>query len=351
MKKINVLQLITGLGMGGAEKVVLDLSSFINKEKFGSSVVSLNDRIELLDSFKIKNIKTKVLFGKNNLYDLFRLFFKVNSYVKDNSIQIIHAHMTHSLIIASFVKLLRPSLKIVYTSHNLNIGSKYREYIVWLLRPLRNLDIVFSEDILKFFYKKKHLVIPNGINIERYNLDVDKAKVFTITSIGRLEYVKNHTFLIDLANQLKDSIDFKIQIVGAGELEDQLKKKTSDLSLDKYVKFLGLRDDIPEILNSSHCFALPSYWEGLPIVLLEAAASKLPIISTPVGSIPSLINYNSGILCELEEFAENIIAIKKNYKSAIIRAELLFENVNKNYSISEIVQQHEQVYENLFNEK
>ena len=89
----------------------------------------------------------------------------------------------------------------------------------------------------------------------------------------------------------------------------------------------------------------------MPIVLLEAAASKLPIISTPVGSIPSLINYNSGILCELEEFAENIIAIKKNYESAIIRAELLFENVNKNYSISEIVQQHEQVYENLFNEK
>ena len=351
MKKIKILQLITGLGMGGAEKVVLDLSSFINEEKFDCSVVSLGDRIELLDSFKFKNIKTKVLFGKNNLYDFFRLFFNVNSYVKDNSIEIIHAHMTHSLLIASFVKILKPSLKIVYTSHNLNIGGKHREYIVWLLRPLRNLDIVFSEDILKFFYKKKQLVIPNGINIEKFNIDIDKPKVFTITSIGRLEYVKNHTFLIDLAYRLKDSMDFKLQIVGEGEFKDQLKKKTSALNLDKYVEFLGLRNDIPEILNSSHCFALSSYWEGLPIVLLEAAASKLPIISTPVGSIPSLINYNSGILCELEEFEKNIILIKKNYKSALVRAEVLFELVNKNYSISGIVKQHEQVYENLFNEK
>ena len=347
MNQIKVLQLITGLGMGGAEKVVLDLSKFIDNYSFQTHVVSLNDRTELLNEFLKNNIRVTVLNYKNNFYNFFKIIKQVHSYLKQNDIRILHAHMTHALIVACTLKLINPSLKIVFTSHNINIGSRLREIAVYLLKPLRNIDIIFSIDILKFFHKKNYIVIPNGIHIEKYSLNLLKPNIFTITCVGRLEYVKNHTFLIDLANKLKSKIKFKIQIVGAGELEQELKRKVINLGLEDYVFFLGLRNDIAKILNKSHCFVLPSHWEGLPIVLLEAAASNLPIISTPVGSIPSLINDSSGILCELNSFEKNIEEIYNNYDLAKQRSTNLYEIVRSNFSIKIIVNQHEMIYKEL----
>lgn len=347
MSQIKLLQLITGLGMGGAEKVVLDLSKFINNDSFQTHVVALSNKTELLNEFLHNNINVTVLNGKNNFKYFFKIIREVNSYVKQNAIQVLHAHMTHALIVACIIKLVNPRLKIVYTSHNINIGSRLREIMVYFLKPFRNIDIIFSKNILKFFYKKNHIVIPNGIHIEKYSLKLLKPKVFTLTCIGRLEYVKNHTFLVDLANKLKSKIKFKIQIVGAGELEQELKQKVHELGLQDYVFFLGLRNNVANILNESHCFVLPSHWEGLPIVLLEAAASKLPIISTPVGSIPSLIDDSLGILCELNDFEKNIEEIYYNYESAKQRSNKLYEIVSSKFSIKSIVNQHEKVYQNL----
>ena len=347
MDKYNILQLITGLGMGGAEKVVLDLTKHIDRENFEISVVSLTDRIELLDDFRDENINTTVLFGQKTLISFLYLVKKVNKYVKDNKIQLIHAHMTHALVIASVVKVLNPKIKIVYTSHNLNIGSRLRELLVWFLKPYRNIDIIFSKDILKFFYKKNHIVIPNGINLKKYDLNLKKHETFTITCVGRLEYVKNHEFLINLADKLKNEFEFKIQVVGTGVLESKLKSEVEKLKLENYIIFLGLRNDIPQILSKSHCFVLPSLWEGLPIVLLEAGASKLPIVSTSVGSIPSLLNENTAYVCDLTNFKNAIIEIFYDYDNALKKADKLYERIDSHYAIDSILKEHEKVYINL----
>lgn len=330
--------------MGGAEKVVLDISKYIDQKKFDCSVVSLNQRTELLSEFEFNSIKTKVLNSKKSLSHFIKIIRDVNQYIKENKIKIIHAHMTHSLIVASFIKVLNPKIKIIYTSHNFNIGSKLREIIVWLLKPFRKYDIVFSKEIVKFFYKKNYIVIPNGIHIQKYNLPKKKSKDFTITTVGRLEYVKNHSFLLDLAHDLKNHFDFKIQIVGAGELEESLKNKSEKLGLINYVNFLGLRNDIPKILSESDCFVLPSFWEGLPIVLLEAAASKVPIISTPVGSIPSLIGDDLGYLSDLSSFKDTLIHIINNQREAKEKSLKLFDFVKKNFSIDSVIKKHEEIY-------
>ena len=168
MKKINILQLITGLGMGGAEKVVLDLVKYTSKEEFNTTVVAMSKRDELYQEFLSNKIDTKLLKKSNSFKDILYIVNSINSLVKEKNIQIIHAHMTHSIIVASILKILNPSLKVVFTSHNFNIGSKFREFIVFLLKPFRDIDIVFSKDILKYFYKSKYKVIPNGIKIDKY---------------------------------------------------------------------------------------------------------------------------------------------------------------------------------------
>lgn len=347
MQKINILQLITGLGMGGAEKVVLDLATYTNKNDFNTFVIAMSKRDELLNDYLTNNINTTILKKSNSLKDMFSIINSINQFVKKNNIQIIHAHMTHSIIIASIMKILNPSLKIIYTSHNLNIGSKLREFVVWMLKPFRNIDIVFSKDILKYFYKSNYKLIPNGIKIDKYDLKLEKNKKFTFIAIGRIETVKNHKFLIEVANDLKNRCDFEIHIVGDGNLRNELEILIEKYRLQSIVKVLGLRKDIPKLLNQSHCLLMPSLWEGLPIVILEAGASSLPVLSTPVGSIPSLLNHENAYLCELDDFKNKMIEVLENYDLAKEKGEKLHQEILKTYSIDSIVSKHEKIYQEL----
>jgi len=347
MKQINVLQLVTGLGMGGAEKVVLDLAKYTSKDDFNTFVLSMSKRDELLEEFLDSNINTTILRKSNSFSDLIAIVKEVNRFVKLNNIQIIHAHMTHSIIVASIVKMFNPSLKIVYTSHNLNIGSKIRELIIWLLKPLRDIDIVFSKDILKYFYKSNYKVIPNGIKIDKYNLKLEKNKKFTFIAVGRLETVKNHKFLIEIANELKNKYEFELQIVGEGYLRNELENLIKTYNLESCVKLLGLRNDIAKLLNQSHCLLMPSLWEGLPIVILEAGAGSLPVISTPVGSIPSLLNIDNAYLSELDGFKNKMIEVLDNYDSAVQKGNNLYDVIAKQYSIDAVVDEHEKIYKEL----
>lgn len=347
MNKTNILQLITGLGMGGAEKVVLDLAKFTNNQEFNTSVISMSTRDELLEEFKSSNIDIEILRKSNSIKDIFSILKSINKTIKEKDIEIIHAHMTHSVIVASLLKILNPRLKLVYTSHNLNIGSKIRELIVWSLKPLRKIDIVFSKDILKYFYKANNVLIPNGIQIDKYNLSLNKNKKFTFINIGRLETQKNQIFLVNFANKLKEKYDFEIHIVGHGYLQEELVSLIKANKLENYIKLLGLRNDIPQLLNQSHCLIMPSLWEGLPIVILEAGASSLPIISTPVGSIPSLLNSGNSYICELDKFIENAEQVINNYEEAKDKGKKLFKNISEKYSITEIVKKHEEIYKKL----
>ena len=351
MIKINILQLVTGLGMGGAEKVVLDLAKYTSKKDFNTFVISLSQKDELLQEFLENNINTTVLRKKNSLKDMINMVKEINKFVKDNSIQIIHAHMAHSIIIASIIKIFNPSIKIVFTSHSLNIGSKLREMIVWSLKLFRNTDIIFSKDILDYFYKSNYVVIPNGIKIDKYDLDIEKNDKFTFIAIGRLETVKNHKLLIEVANKLKNKYNFDIHIVGGGYLKEELNSLINKYNLQDRVKLLGLRNDIPTLLNQSHCLLMPSLWEGLPIVILEAGASSLPVISTPVGSIPSLLNNDNAYLCESVNFENTMIKVLTDYESAKDKSKQLFKEIKKKYSIDTIVFKHEKIYKELICKK
>ncbi len=347
LNKINILQLITGLGMGGAEKVVLDLAKYTNTDDFNTYVLAMSKRDELLNEYLENNIDTSILKKSNSLKDIFIIVKSVHQFIKEKNIHIIHAHMTHSIIIASILKLFNPSIKIVFTSHSLNIGSKVREFGVWILKPFRDLDIIFSKDILKYFYKYNHKVIANGIKINKYNLKLEKNEKFIFIAVGRLETVKNHKFLINIANTLKDKYKFEIHIVGDGYLKNDLQVLIEKNNLNNTIKLLGLRNDIPELLNKSHCLIMPSLWEGLPIVILEAGAASLPVISTPVGSIPSLLNTRNSYLSKLSDFKNQMTHVLENYEEATVKAKNLFSDIEKTYSIDKIVIQHEKIYKEL----
>lgn len=347
MQKINILQLITGLGMGGAEKTVLDLASQCDKKIFNTYVVALSAENELLGEFIKNDINPTILAMPNSFFGLISMLRTLNKFIKNNNINIIHTHLAHSIMVASILGILHPKIKIIYTSHNLNIGSKLREFIVWCLKPFRDIDIILSQDIVRFFNKKRHKIIQNGIKIDKYNLGLEKNKQFTFIAVGRLEAVKNHKFLIEIASRLKNDFSFKLDIVGGGGKLKELDNLIKQYDVGDCVAMLGIKNNVAELLNRSHCLLMPSLWEGLPIVILEAGASSLPIISTPVGGIPSLLNDTNAYVCALDSFAFYMKDVLQNYERATQKGRELFRVIEQQYSIEKIIDAHEAVYKSL----
>lgn len=346
--KQNILQLVTGLGVGGAERVVLDLSIGLDKSKYENFVLSLSKKNEMLDIFKENNIKITTLNKNNSLKDFISMIFEIKDFVKKHNINLIHAHMTHSMILASCMKIFYPKLKIVFTSHNTTFGSKIRNVLIYLLKPIRNIDILFSIEQRTSIYKSIYKVIPNGINTKPYQIKLEKFPKFTFLSVGRLDEAKNHLHLIECAKELVDkNLDFEILIAGEGNLRTQIEEKISKYKLNDKVKLLGIRRDIKELMSQSHVFVMPSLWEGLPIVLLEAGASDLPCISTPVGTIPSLLNETNAYLCNNKDFSNTMEKVYKDYEQAKEKSKELHKKVLNNYSIESIVNNHQIIYDNL----
>lgn len=348
--KTNLLHLITGLNVGGAEMMVHDLAKFATKEKFDVHIMALIKSNELLPMFHESGLDPIILgMDKQNKITFFKGIKKAIRYIRINDIKVIHAHMTHALLLSWVLKIVFPSLRIVFTSHNTNIESKWRELIVCLLKPFRKIDIVFSDLMLgKFYQKKKTIIIPNAIHVSKFDLDIAKYSVFTFIYVARFEHQKNHAFLLDMLTELKEQRKilppFQILCVGKGSLYDEISEKIDAKELQSHIKLLGLRSDIPELLAQSHAFIMPSLWEGFPISILEAGASGLTVLATPVGSIPSIIDDKTGYISSLENFSTLFSFILNNQSDAINKGQRLKKKIRQDYSIDKIVNMHEEVY-------
>lgn len=347
MKNKKVLHLITGLNVGGAEKVVFDLSLKMTKEKFETFVIGISSLNFLEEKFKEEGVNVQVLNVERDLKSFFKGFINLLDIIKRNDIKIIHAHMTHALVMAVLVKLTKSNIKIIFTSHSSYVGSSFREKFIFLSKYFRSADIVFSSAMKKKMYKKNAYVIPNGIDTEKYKLNLKKNDVFTFLAIGRLEDVKNHRILIDAAKELSKEFDFQIHIVGEGVLKEEIIAEIGKYKLENYVKLLGYRSDINVVCNQSHVFVLPSLWEGLPISLIEAGASSLPSIVTPVGSIPDLIDEKTGYLASLNDFVNEMRNVYYNYEEAIFKGLALQKKIESEYDLTEVFSKHLKIYKEI----
>jgi glycosyltransferase involved in cell wall biosynthesis len=350
-KKVKLLHLITGLNVGGAEKMVLDLSFNADKSKFDIFVIGIMKEGEMTQDFITKGINPLFL-NVTSIRKIFRGIKELRFFLKKEKIDIIHAHMFHSLLFASLAKLIFLKVKIVFTSHNPTLESFIREIIVYILRPLRQVDILFSKiDKKNFFHKKEQTIIPNGIMIQPECIrERSKDKKFTFIAVGRLRPQKNYPqFLKEVIANLVNEMEFKVLIVGGeGDDSETVKEliKDSPLLAEK-VEFLGLRRDIPDLLKSADVFVMPSLWEGFPIALIEAGMASLPIIATPVGNIPSIINEDRGYLSTIESFGDTMKLVKDNYEEAIVKGQKLRQHIINNYSIENVVKRHEELYESV----
>ena len=151
---------------------------------------------------------------------------------------------------------------------------------------------------------------------ELYGFEIDDK--FVVGHIGRFTLQKNHEFLIDIFKEISEQReDAVLFLIGVGELQEQIKEKVNRLGIDNKVKFLNIRKDINELLNSMDIFLLPSFYEGLPVVGVEAEATGLQVFSSTnvTRELPiKRLTYYYSLEESAKEWAEKIITEYNNSK-------------------------------------
>ena len=116
------------------------------------------------------------------------------------------------------------------------------------------------------------------------------ADALVFAHVGRFMAQKNHLDLVAAFQQVASADPRALLVLaGDGELRETVRARAASLGLEGAVRFLGLRDDVPELLGAADAFVLSSAWEGLPIAVLEAMAAGLPVVATAVGGVPELV--------------------------------------------------------------
>jgi len=283
-----------------------------------------------------------------------------------NKYSIVHYHAISIWVIALEIASTI-GLKIITHCHNTKysdklLGSIRNRLLCSTIKKYTNYYFACSNDAGRFLFgdnnvKNNKVTIINNAIISRkfyYNEDIrnnirkklDLDKNFVIGHIGRFSKQKNHNFLIEIFREI-NYIDpsAKLLLVGNGELLPEIKQKVKKFGLNDKIIFLGHRDDIAEIIQAMDVFVLPSKFEGLGIVLIEAQYSNLPcVVSSVVPNEAKISNkfYKVSLNQEPIEWAKAIL----NYKLEDRRSDYI-ECLDAGYDIQTEVKKLEEIYSNI----
>lgn len=323
-EKMKIIQIMPEFGLAGAEVMAENLAYGLKNKGHDVIMVSLYKlNTPITDRLEKQGITINYL-GKKRGFDL-SIVPKLRKIIKRYNPDVIHTH--RYVLPYAFLSSFGLRIKRIHTVHNMaekEVPYKQIRLQKILFRYLKVIPVAITpltQQSIENCYGIKRRDIPlvyNGIDLSKC---IKKKKVsigekITILHVGRFAKQKNHKMLIeafsDVINQYPNC---ELKLVGNGDLVKDVKDQVYKLHLTKNVHFLGLMSDVYEIMSESDIFVLPSVYEGMPITLIEAMGTGLPIIATSVGGVPDIIeDKKSGLLINVskQELADAIINIIKN---------------------------------------
>lgn len=343
-----VLQLITGLGVGGAERVVLELAGRLPFSGIRSVVVTINAdprMFSMLEQYSEIAFPVQTLLVRKNPWSLIKGVRKLIGILHTENISLIHAHMFHSLLFSLISKVVRPDLPIVFTSHCATGFSWLRRTIIRMTRAMRVADIIFVAGQHPEMNAANTVVIPNGVPVDPAKVIVAKEesarRVFLF--VGRLEPQKNPIALVQKFAAMRQK-NCELWIAGDGDMRCDVECEIDKLGIKDRVRMLGVRNDVSQLLVQADCFVMSSGWEGLPMAVLEAGAIGLPVVATPVGALPTVLEGDCGYLVEISQLQCALDDVVNDYAEASRRGKRLQEKVINYYSLEHMARAHADLY-------
>tara|TARA_R110002033_G_C3896259_1_gene239464 strand:- start:3377 stop:4462 length:1086 start_codon:yes stop_codon:yes gene_type:complete len=308
---MNIALIITGLGMGGAERQVCDLADQFSE--LGHQVLLISMTGETVNQPVSKSVQVVALKMSKNPFGFIKAYWRARQLIKRFKPDVVHSHMVHANLFARLLRLSISIPKLISTAHSSNEGGHIRMFAYRLTDWLCDFNTNVSQEAVDISVKRgaaaarRIVVMYNGIDTLRFSFNTLSRKIkrrelglssniTLLLAVGRLTEAKDYPNLLEAFRiVLKSREKVQLAIIGAGEDQDKLSIMAVELGIIDSVHFLGLRHDVHDWMSAADFFVLSSAWEGFGLVVAEAMSCERLVIATDCGGVKEVIG-DAGIL-------------------------------------------------------
>jgi glycosyltransferase involved in cell wall biosynthesis len=369
--KIRVLQTIRQGKIGGGESHVLDLVTFLDKERFEPIVLAFTDG-PMMQSLERLGIEGHVIETEKP-FDL-RVWRRVKAFMKEKQIDVVHVHGTRANTNVLWAARSL-NLPVLYTIHGWSFHDglsgftrKARIAVEKYITRKTQLNISVSEanrnSGIREFGSFRSVVIKYGINLGKFNPEGSYENLRAYYNIPEdhllLGYIVRMTYQKDPVSMVKAFAAVARQLpkvtllmIGDGELKGEVTQLIKELGIENRVVMDGFRQDVPAVLNAIDIYCLPSLWEGLPIGVLEAMAMGKTVVASDVdGTREAVEHFVSGCLVpphQPETFADTLLKVAAEPELRRTMQQNAIATIRKVHDVESMTRRIEQVYEEYQN--
>lgn len=302
---MRILLIITGLGLGGAERQVVDLADAFVSCGNDVLIVALTGKVVVQPSSC--KVRIQLINMRKTIVGFVSAYMQLRKVISTFRPEVVHSHMVHANLISRLLRLSVYIPRLICTAHSTNEGGELRMWAYRLTDSLADLSTNVSAEAVAAFVAHgavapgRMISVSNGIDTDRFALDrfagevvrnqmnVD-PEVKIILAVGRLTKAKDYPSLLNAYRSLDNSVvRTQLWIVGDGELWHELQNLVSMLSLNDNVRFLGVRHDVQNLMSAADVFVLSSAWEGFGLVVAEAMACECVVVATDCGGVREVL--------------------------------------------------------------
>jgi glycosyltransferase involved in cell wall biosynthesis len=363
---VRILLLSTSMGMGGADKQLLSAAHEMRARGHDILIVSLTALGPMGLEARTLGLRTESLEMPRGIPDprgMVRLVRLVREWRPD----VVHSHMVHANLMARMLRIFAPVPVLVSTIHNIYEGGRILMTGYRLTNNLADHMTIVSQAAADRFInegivpKPMLTVIPNGVDTDRFQnvpngvrqslrATLGLAGEFVWLAVGRFEVAKDYPNMLHAFAAVRQQQPAAVLLlVGGGSLQAETEALAESLGLSGRVRFLGIRPDVPELMTAADAYVMSSAWEGMPIVLLEAAAAGLPVVATLVGGNHEVISdKETGFLVpprDSEALGRAMLRLMQTpERERRIMGERGRDYVQRQYRLSRVVDRWEEIY-------
>lgn len=358
-EKIKVVYIMPSMARGGAERFLLDLIAQLDKNLYAVNIILFQDKgvwYEYLQSLghPIFVLDKKSKIGINNFREIYKI-------IKELQPDIVHTQLGGDIrgrLAAKFA-----GVKIILsTEQNVNIGEAWYQRLAKIITSTFVSQVVAISQAVAIDMKRRYflnankcqLIIPNGINLIDFPYQPDRTikTTFLVGAIGRLNQQKGFDLLIKAWTMSKPS-DAKLLIAGSGPEKDGLQSQISAAGLDNQIELIGDIVNTAAFYESLNLLVIPSRWEGLGIVALEAGASGVPVLASNADGLVEIINNKNGWQCQKNDIDDLVQKLKVaietiRYENIKVKQQSLNSLINDKFSIKVVAAAYSDLYLRLY---
>lgn len=348
----RVLHCLFRLGSGGAETLIMNLYRAMDRDKIQFDFAVRSQKVELYQE-EIEKLGGHIYFTPEFPKNVLENYRQMERIMRERQYQAVHIHANSLIYIKplDIAKKMGIPVRIIH-SHNTRAANHCATLLHYINRGAINHSTVYhlacSEVAGKWMFGNRSFTIfHNAVDVIRFQQkNKTRAQIralygledmFVVGHVGRFVYQKNHPFLIDIFEALHSLCpNARLMLVGSGEGEERIRKIVRDKGLSEFVIFAGVHENVEDFYNAFDVLLLPSLFEGLPFVLVEAQVSGLPcvvsdIVSREAAVAQGLLQFIS-LQESAERWAEAVLSYGKGYKRYGRETEILAAGYDITYN-------------------